>query len=110
MLCPTDLTTPPEYAAVRHLLSAPSIVERTAPHIGEDDFDWFALHGEGVTMSGGERLLVQIAHELWQAEGAVGLREIARRLDRASFQRVVEALAFARGELPFGSERLRAAA
>jgi len=91
-------TSRPEHAAVRHILTAPSIAARTAPYIHEDDFDFAGLEAERVTMSGGEALLVRIATELWFAEKATGLWELPDRLDAASFRRVIEALALARGE------------
>jgi hypothetical protein len=93
-------TNRPEHTAVRHILTAPSIAARTAPYIREDDFDFAGLDAERVTMSGGEALLVRIATELWFAEKVTGLWELPDRLDGASFRRVVEALALARGEAP----------
>ena len=86
----------PEYLAVRHLLDAPSLAQRTASYIGDADFDWPGLIGETSTMSGGESLLVLVAYELWHAEKSVGLWELARRLDPWSFERVLEALSICR--------------
>lgn len=86
-----------EYLAVRHVLTAPLIAARTAPHIREDDFDFDGLERAKATMSGGGALLVRIAFELWHAEKAVGLWELPRRLDAQNFRRVLEALAIARG-------------
>lgn len=90
-----------EYRSVRHILTAPSIATRTAPYIGEDDFDFAGLESERETMSGGESLLVGIASELWFATKQVGLWEVTRRLDSASFGRVLDALSIARvGAVP----------
>jgi hypothetical protein len=86
-----------DYAAVRHLLAAPRIAHRTDRYIHADDFDFAGLAHESETMSGGEALLVRIAEALWRAEHTAGLWEIARRLDSASFERVLEALRIARG-------------
>jgi hypothetical protein len=86
----------PEYAAVRHVLSAPLIASRTAPYVGEDDFDFDGLECELETMSGGEGLLVQVARDLWTAGHTVGITDILHRLDNANFGRVVEALRIAR--------------
>jgi hypothetical protein len=86
----------PEYLAVRHLLSAPLVAARTAPYIGDDDFDFEGLEAERERLSGGQELLVRIAYELWHAQKAVGLWEVARRLDAPTFARVVEALRLAR--------------
>ena len=95
-----------EYRSVRHILTAPSIAARTAPYIGEDDFDFAGLERERETMSGGESLLVGIASELWFAKKQVGLWEVTRRLDSASFGRVLDALSIARlGAVP-GPEAL----
>jgi hypothetical protein len=53
-------------------------------------------------MSGGERVLVRSALHLWEANGVAGVWEIPRRLDRGNFERVLEALAISRGDLPAG--------
>jgi energy-coupling factor transporter ATP-binding protein EcfA2 len=86
-----------DYAAVRHVLSAPQIAPRTAAYVQADDFDFAGLGREAETMSGGEKVLVAIAHELWHAERKAGLWELVRRLDTGSFERVLEALRIARG-------------
>lgn len=93
----------PEYDAVRHILAAPMVAARTYPYGRRDDFDWEGLRLEAETMSGGERLLVSIAYELWHAEKVTGLWEIPRRLDAGNFRRVVEALSLCRGS---AAERL----
>lgn len=92
-----ERSQPPEYAAVCHILAAPAVAPRTAPYVREDDFDWDGLHHEAATMSGGERLLVNLAAELWSAEKTTGLWEIPRRLDAENFRRVIEALYICRG-------------
>ncbi len=86
-----------DYEAVKHVLTAPLIARRTAAYITADNFDFVGLTRESETMSGGESVLVQIAKTLWLAEPAVGLWEVVRRLDAASFDRVAEALRIARG-------------
>jgi energy-coupling factor transporter ATP-binding protein EcfA2 len=50
-------------------------------------------------LSGGERLLVRIAEELWRAEKRAGLWELTRRLDRDNFDRVLETLSIAKGQV-----------
>jgi hypothetical protein len=92
--------TMPQYLAVRHILTSPTIAARATPHIGEDGFRWQPLLVEAETMSSGESLLVRIAYDLWHADDGVALWELPRLLDRQSFRRVVEALAFSRGEVP----------
>jgi len=86
-----------DYAAVRHVLTSPQIAPRTAEYVSADGFDFAGLGVEAETMSGGEKLLVAIAHELWHAEKKTGLWELVRRLDAANFERVLEALRIARG-------------
>jgi hypothetical protein len=88
---------PPEYAAVRHILAAPALAPRTAPYVHADDFDWEGLYEAAATMSGGERLLIDLAAELWSAEKRTGLWEVPRRLDGENFRRVIEALYLCRG-------------
>jgi hypothetical protein len=87
----------PEYAAVLHLLTVPTLRSRTAAYLDDGDFDWPGLLTEAETMSGGEALLIRIAHELWHAGKDVGLWELPRRLDPQSFVRVLEALRICRG-------------
>ena len=87
----------PEYLGVRHILTAPQLVPRTASYIGERDFDFDGLHREAATMSGGEGLLVRIAGDLWNAGGDVRLSEVVRCLDRTNFERVLEGFQLARG-------------
>jgi hypothetical protein len=87
----------PDYEAVRHILTAPQISHRAAPYVLASDFDFAGLEREAKTMSGGEALLVRIAYELWNAEKAVGIWELPRRLDERCFRRVLEALAICRG-------------
>ena len=93
-----ERSQPPEYAAVCHILAAPALAPRTAAYIGEDDFDWDGLYKEAATMSGGERLLVDVAAELWNAEKRTGLWEVPRRLDGKNFRRVIEALYLCHGK------------
>jgi len=98
------------YAAARHILASPSIAGRTAPYIGRDGFDWYGLAEEARSMSHGEMLLVQIAHDLWEPGATVGLRDVVRRLDGRAFDRVLEGLRVARGEVTLADEALPAAA
>lgn len=92
-----DHNHPIEHTAVLHLLGAPTVWRRAGAHVGADDVDWDGLLTEAETMSGGESVLVRIAHELWHAVKGVGLWEIPRRLDSRSFERVVEALRMCQG-------------
>jgi ABC-type iron transport system FetAB ATPase subunit len=87
---------PPEDAAVRHLLTAPLVAARAARYLGADEVDWAGLLAETETMSGGETLLIRIAHDLWHAEKSVGLNDLTSRLDGRNFERVIAALRLCR--------------
>jgi len=87
------------HAAVRHILSSPSIESRTARFVRAEDVDWGGLLEEARTMSDGERVVVDVAHDLWHADGTIGLTDAARRLDRRAFERVVEGLWISRGDV-----------
>jgi hypothetical protein len=88
---------PSERAAVRHLLRAPAVWQRADAYVGTDDVDWAGLLTEADTMSGGESLLVRIAHDLWHATQEVAVWEIPRRLDSRYFERVIEAMRMCHG-------------
>jgi hypothetical protein len=85
-----------EHAAVAHILASPRLAHRVGPHVHADGFDWFGLLAAAQTMSRSQRLLVDIAHDLWTRGDEVGVREVARSLDSGSFARVVEAMAACR--------------
>ena len=87
----------PDYEAVRHVLSAPQIASRAARYIDRDDFDFAGLVRETETMSSGEKLLVDIANDLWSAKREVGVCDLVRKLDQSNFDRVLEAFRIARG-------------
>ena len=104
-------STAAAHEAVRYILTSPSLGDRCRPLLDGDGFDWPGLLAEAEAMSSGQRLLVHAAHELWEAPGVVGIWELARGLDRTSFDRVVTALRHYRGDGGLGSlERLRDAA
>ncbi|MGO8686658.1 MAG: hypothetical protein ACLQT7_05640 [Candidatus Dormibacteria bacterium] len=96
----SDETGPPTaaYAAVRHILESPRIAARTRPYVQGRDFDWFGLLDATETMSGGERLLVETAHDLWERTGEVDVWEISDRLGPTHFERVLDALRISRGD------------
>lgn len=103
-------TSSPEFTAVRHILTSPSIAARCAAHVGEEEFDWAGLNAAAETMSGGERVLVRIAQDLWEATGLVPVSELPRRLDGRNLSRVLDALVLYRSGASGGEERLRDAA
>jgi hypothetical protein len=87
------------YAAARYILESPRIAARTGPYVEDGDFDWFGLLAATETMSGGERLLVDTAHDLWEGRGEVDVWGISKRLGPSNFERVVLALRISRGEV-----------
>jgi hypothetical protein len=89
----------PAYSAARHILESPMIAARTRPYMRDGDFDWFGLLAATETMSGGERLLVDTAHDLWEGRGEVDVWGISKRLGPSNFERVVLALRISRGEV-----------
>ena len=93
----------PDHAAVLHVLTAPQIAGRAAPYVRTADPDFAGLEREAETMSGGEALLVEIARDLWTAERTIGLVDVVRRLDPHAFERVVQALKIARGQVTRGA-------
>jgi hypothetical protein len=96
---------PPEYLAVRHIIEGPLLATRCSQYVREDDFDWSGLLAAARTMSGGERLLIRIAYDLWSSNGDVALNEITRRLDPPAFDRVLEALRICRSAYPAARSR-----
>ena len=86
------------YGAARHILESPGIAARTRPYMQDGDFDWFGLLAATETMSGGERLLVDTAHDLWEGRVEVDVWEISKRLGPSNFERVVLAMRISRGE------------
>jgi hypothetical protein len=93
---PAALPRASESAAVRHVLASPRLARRVGPQLQGEGFDWYALLAAAPGMSRGQRLLVEIAHDVWTRGDEVGLRQITRSLDRDGFARVVEALATCR--------------
>ncbi len=91
-------STAAAYDAVRYLLTSPGLDERCRPMLVDDGFEWAALLAEAETMSGGQRILVHVAYDLWEAEGVVGISKLARGLDQTNFDRVVTALRLYRGD------------
>jgi hypothetical protein len=89
----------PGHAAVAHVLASPRLATRVTPHVYPDGFDWYGLLAAAETMSRGQRLLVDIAHDLWTRGDRVGVWEITRGLDASNFVRVVEALSVCRQEV-----------
>ena len=96
--------------AVHYLLTSPSLGGRLGPMLVCDGVDWPAVLAEAEAMSGGQRLLLYAAYDLWAGEGVKGISELARGLDRSSFERLVGALQLYRGDDGAGLPALRDAA
>lgn len=90
--------------AAQLILESPTIASRTRPHVRNGQIDWLALLAETQTMSGGERVLVRVAHDLAEAGGLAGIWEVPYRLGPGSFERVIAALRIARGRAASESE------
>lgn len=88
-----------EWDGAVHLLSAPCITALTAPYIDVDaqEVRWHELIETSRPWSTGERLLVDAALDLWNADAGVNLYELVNRLDRDNFTRVLDAMRLARG-------------
>jgi hypothetical protein len=90
-------------SAVRYLLESPCLAGRFDAQLAGREVDWPAVLTEAAALSSGQRVLVRVAHDLWTADGEVGMRELARSLDATHFERVVTALRLCRGERDAGS-------
>jgi hypothetical protein len=98
-----------EFGPVCWLLSAPQFARRTWRFVHADrrEVEWEALLEASAQWSRYEQLLVRIAFNLWGGQGggqdgwdagAFNLYDLAGGLDRHNWQRVMEALALARGK------------
>jgi hypothetical protein len=95
----TTTARTPQLAAVRHILTTPSIASRTAAHLdGPEGPDWPALLDEAAAMSYGQGLLVRVAHDLGEGTALAPVWELPERLGPSGFARVVEAMAMYRGD------------
>jgi hypothetical protein len=98
-----------EFGPVCWLLSAPYIAHKAwrFVHVNKREVEWEALLEAAAPWSHYENLMVRIAFNLWGGQGggpdgwdagAFNLQELAAGLDRHNWQRVMEALALARGK------------
>jgi hypothetical protein len=98
-----------EFGPVCWLLSAPMLARKTwrFVHVDRREVEWDALLEAAAPWSHYEQLMVRIAFHLWGGQGggpdgwdagAFNLYELADGLDRHNWQRVMEALALARGK------------
>lgn len=61
---------------------------------------WIGRLREEVDLSGGERRLMELAHNLFSGEGAVDVSDLINTLDNDLWQVAVEAVRVRRGEKP----------
>ena len=87
-------------SAALHILRAPLLEPHAEPYVRLEEIDWAGLLAAAEQLPAPERLLVRMAYELSQATVTSGFWEISKRLDRASFRRVLEALTIAATGLP----------
>jgi hypothetical protein len=94
-----NLTGWREWDSVLHLLSAPCLASEAAPFIDQrrQSIDWTGLRRAGRSWSHAGRLLLGLAHNLWNSTGHICVRELVDTLDEANFARALQALAIARG-------------
>jgi hypothetical protein len=92
-------SSPDEWVAAVHLLTAPAIVERTEAFLdhGRHAIGWPGLLETSRPWSAAERLLVHAALDLWNGAEATSLYDAVTRLDEVNFCRLVEALRLRRG-------------
>jgi hypothetical protein len=89
----TDFHSPQRYVAARHVLSSPSIADRTLPHLNGGRVDCDGILAETPTMSGGERFLVDLAARLYSGAALPDAYELEGQLDVLNARRVAEARA-----------------
>jgi hypothetical protein len=90
-----------EHAAAVHVLSAPCIWRRAARFVNDHgQVDWPGLEDAAGPWSSGERLLVQVAEDLYGgAETPASLARLCGVLDTANLRRVLEAVCMLRPDV-----------
>lgn len=98
--CTNPISPDPEWQSVLYLLTTPLVRERAARFVDLDRraVGFAGLAEAAAAWSSSERLLVQIAQQLWSGDGTVSLRSVAVTLDEANFERVITALRIRRGQ------------
>lgn len=87
------MTTSPDHIAARHILECPLLADRTAPYIREDEIDWPGMFNDIVPfMCHSERLLIDVAHDLFGGFAVTSLREIVTITDGENFNVICEAM------------------
>jgi len=99
-----------EWDSVHYVLTAPSIARDTARFIDvrRQSVNWTGLRRASRVWGHGARLLVALAHNLWNSTGHPSVREMVDILDNENFARALRAMRIARGRrdgvLRFGGE------
>ena len=90
-----------EHAATVHVLASPCIWRRAAIYVNDHgQVDWPELERAAGPWSSGERLLVQVAEDLYcGAEPPASLARLCGVLDTANLRRVLEAVCMQRPDV-----------
>jgi hypothetical protein len=96
---PVARTGNSEFDSAAHLLRAPLIASRTADLIDDErvSIEFLALLERSGVWSTGERMLVDVALDLWNGDGETTLSDVVGSLDDRCYDRVMEAVAIRRG-------------
>jgi hypothetical protein len=89
-----------EWDSVIYLLGAPILRAKKAFRFVNAErlsIDWDGLVEASAPWSHGERLMVALAHDLWNSAGGLSMKEFAATLDDANFSRALRAIEIARG-------------
>ena len=93
-----------EWDSVVYLLGTPILRAKKAlwfVDVENYSIDWDGLEEASAAWSHGERLMVALAHDLWNSCGGLSMREFAATLDDANFSQALRAIELARGRRDF---------
>lgn len=89
-----------KFAAAVYVLLEPTLIrERTAAYIDfeREEIDFQGLVAISGAWSGGERLLLQVAQDMWTGNADCSLGECIRTLDDGNIRVLINALSIRRG-------------
>jgi hypothetical protein len=88
-----------EFEAAAFVLLAPLIARRTNDliDVDNDSIDFDTLIDRSGPWSTGEKMLVDVALDLWNGRGTTTLMDAIGKLDTPNYARVLEAMAIRRG-------------
>ena len=98
------MTSNAEFAAAAYVLRAPVLADRTGEYVDEErqSIDFDQLLEDSGTWSGGERLLVRVALDMWNGLGQATLGQVVNTLDDGNLQIVLDAICIRRGLMALG--------